>query len=370
MSSLTQISIASRRTIRYAIYVLVLILFIRLTYDIGLSIYRKIFPPKPPEPNLAFGKLPTLPFPEKSQPENITYKLELPEGNLPKLAEQAEVYTMPLFQTSITVVDDARNKAQLLGFKPDGKVLVESIPNVYIFEKTNTPSKLTMNIITGIFSINYNINENPTVVSGTPLQPDQAVSHIRQFLQQAKLQDDDIKDGVATTEFLKYEGNKFVKAIALNEANAIKVNLFRKGYGLESKPVTGTPETPQTDIISVTPDMPEANLWFIVAGGERQIVAGEYHYFPIDAKTVGTYPLKTSEKAWQELQEGKGYIANFGENSTNEITIRKIYLGYYDAGQYTEYYQPVFVFVGDNNFFAYIPAVSDTHYGNEQSQGE
>jgi len=368
MSSLTQISIASRRTIRYGIYLLVLILFIRLTYNVGLSIYRRIFPPKPPEPNVAFGKLPTLPFPEKSIPENITYKLELPEGSLPKLTEQAEVYAMPLFQTSITVVDDARNKAQLLGFKPDGKVLVESIPNVYIFEKINVPSRLTMNIITGIFSINYNINENPAVVSGTPILPEQAITHVRQFLQQAKLQTDDIKDGVATYEFLKYEGNKFVDAIALNEANAIKVNLFRKGFGLDPKPVTGTPEElANSDVISVTPDMPEANIWFIVAG-ERQIVAGEYHYFPIDAKSVGTYPLKTSEIAWQELQEGKGYIANPGLGG--EAVIRRVYLGYYDPGQYTEYYQPVFVFEGDNNFFAYVPAVVDTHYGNEQNQEE
>jgi hypothetical protein len=50
------------------------------------------------------------------------------------------------------------------------------------------------------------------------------------------------------------------------------------------------------------------------------------------------------------------FLASFG-------TVRKIYLAYYDAGVYTEFYQPVFVFEGDKDFVGYVPAVTTDYYG-------
>ena len=77
----------------------------------------------------------------------------------------------------------------------------------------------------------------------------------------------------------------------------------------------------------------------------------------------------SAEQAFQDLKDGKGYIANSGDrSSTNEVVIRKVYLGYYDAGQYQPFYQPVVVFEGDGNFWAYVPAVNDDNYGAEVEQ--
>lgn len=356
MASLTQISISARKIIRYGFYLVILILILRFVFNISLNIYRKLFPPKAPEPTLAFGdRLPKLAFPEESAIENLNYTLELPEGKLPKLADQAIIYAMPTFQTDIETVDNAKKKASKLGFNEDGKVLIESIPNVYVFEKKGTPSKLRMNIITGIFSISYNINENQSIVQEPAGQPEQIVDQVRSYLRSAGILEDDILDGPGTYELLRYEGDEFVPAISVSEANATKVNIFRHGYGKES------------DIPAVTPDMPEANIWFIVSGRSRQIITGEYYYYPINTKKTATYPLKTSETAWEELKAGKAFIANLGDNPSKMITIRKVYLAYYDAGQYAEYYQPVIVFEGDNKFYAYVPGVPDEHYGEEKA---
>jgi hypothetical protein len=103
--------------------------------------------------------------------------------------------------------------------------------------------------------------------------------------------------------------------------------------------------------------MPDANVWFILAGG-KQILAAEYHYYPVEETKSGTYPTKTADTAWEELKDGKGYVVNLGDNS-EKVAIRKVYLAYYDAGQYVSHYQPVVVFEGDNNFFAYVPAVQN-----------
>ena len=68
-----------------------------------------------------------------------------------------------------------------------------------------------------------------------------------------------------------------------------------------------------------------------------------------------------SRKAFEELKAGKAYIASISGESQN-IVIRRIYLAYYDPGEATDFYQPIIVFEGDNNFVAYLPAVSADYY--------
>jgi hypothetical protein len=353
MASLTEISLISRKVIRYSIYAIILIVIARYTISFGTVIYHKIFPPPPPKPTVAFGKLPVLPFPEKPV-SDLNFTLELPDGSLPVFTDQIEVYVMPQSQPNIKALDNSKLIASKLDFDPNGKPLVESIPNVYVFPKKGYPSSLTMNIITGLFSVSYNINEDASILLDTPPGPEEAVKLAQGFISSANLFTDDLSNGTSTYEFLKIEAGNFIPAISLSDADIIKVNFFRKLYGKDG------------NIPPVTPKMPEANVWFYLAGGRgKQIIAGEYHYLPINHDENSTYPLKTSESAWEELKEGKGFIANEGNNPDGNIVIRRVYLGYYDAGQYSEYYQPVVVFEGDNQFYAYVPAVTDEFYSKE-----
>lgn len=353
MASLTEASILTRKIIRYGIYLVILIIIGRIALYFGQSIYQRYFPPEPPKATVAFGKLPKLPLPVKTQPENLAYKLETTEGNLPTFPELVPVYEMPQAQSSIAGLDAAKEKAQALGFNPEGRLVVENVPNVYLFRKNTKPANFTINIITGVFSISYDLASDPSVLGTVPPAPTQAVSNAQGFLSRIGLTESDLT-GTATTEFLRVEKGRFAKASSLSEAQITKVNLFRKNYG------------DKDSIPAVTPDMPESNVWAMFAGLSNEVIAAEYHYFPLDAKKSGTYPIKNAETAFNELKEGKGYIANPGDRSkTNEVVIRKVYLGYYDAGQYQLFYQPVVVFEGDGNFWAFVPAVNDDNYGAE-----
>ena len=51
-----------------------------------------------------------------------------------------------------------------------------------------------------------------------------------------------------------------------------------------------------------------------------------------------------------------------GQSESGQVVIREVYLAYYDAGEQVEFYQPVIVFAGDNNFIAYVPAVTADYY--------
>jgi hypothetical protein len=355
MASLTHTSTISRKAIRYGIYAIIFLIIARFTVRSGIAIFRFFFPPSPPKPTIDFGTLPSIPFPEKEVPDNLNFTLETPDGKLPNLPSQTEIFFMPPIASNIRALEVAKNKANSLGFNPNGKPVVENVKNVYLFQKEGSPATLTMNIISGIFSISYDINANPKVLTGIPPAPEVAISKARSYLGNSGYLTEDLKDAPTTFEFLRVEGGKFTPTISLSEANLIKVNLFRINLGHDN------------EIPSVTPSMPESNVWFIYSGfGDSEIVASEYHHFPLDLEKSSTYPLITADLAWEELKNGNAYIANLGENETKQITVRRVYLAYYDAGVYTEFYQPVVVFENpETQFYAYVPAITGEYYGGK-----
>ncbi len=356
MSSLTQVSITSRRIIRFSIYAVALFIIARFSVIIGTKIYRMFVPEPPPPPTLTFGVLPELPFPyDTPYPENLILNLETPSGDLPKLAPQMAIYSMPESYPNVRAVELAKGKASKMGYNPDGQELVES---VYLFQKDSNPSTLNLNIITNNFSISYDLNSNPAAIAGTPPKADEAIAIAKANISMGGFDMADIT-GPTSYEFLRVEGGSFIPVSSLSEAQITKVNLFRKNYN---------------NVTAVTPHFTQANVWMMLGSRQgrsgNEIIAAEYHTFPLDEKIFGTYPLKEVQTAWEELKSGKGYIANFGENPSGVVGIRKIYLAYYDAGQYVKYFQPVFVFEGDNKFAAYVSAVSPDQYGQENPPQE
>lgn len=318
-----------------------------MLWGIGKNIYRTLFPAPPPPPTVAFDKLPKLPFPEKKNLPKLEYKVETPEGELPVLPSQIIVYFMPKLSVHLLSLDIAREKAVKLGFSPESQ---EISATVYRFFHSKTSAILEMNIVSGIFSISYNLPTDFALSQGQPPSPEIAASRVRSFLSSANLLPEDLT-GITTHQFLKVESQNLVDAISLSEADLIKINLFRKSYN---------------QLPSLTPKPNEANIWFIASGvrqREKQIIAAQFHYFPVDESQSATYPIKTSQEALDKLVADKGYIANLGLNEDGKITIRKIYLAYYDSGVRTEFYQPIIVFEGDHGFTAYVPAVTDDYYG-------
>jgi hypothetical protein len=352
MASLTKTAIISRKIIRYTIYGIIFVLVARFVINLSISIYKKLVPPPPPKVTVSFGKLPTLPYPDQTVPTDLTYTLETPDGKLPKFAEQLPVFDMPKATSSLGTLDNGKKIAKSLGFNENGRPVVENVPNVYVFTKNNIPATLTINIITSVFSISYDLNADPTAIGTIPMVSDKAIEYVKGAVKGTGVPVQDLLEGTATTQYLKLEGGKFVNAISPSEADAVKVNLYRKDYS-EKAP-------------SVTPNYPEeSNVWFIIGTGSHgtQLIAGEFHYYPVNAEKSATYPLKTSDAVWEELKQGKAYIANIGDNPTHSITIRKVYIGYYDAGQYAQYLQPVAVFEGDNGFAAFVSVIDPDYYG-------
>ena len=71
-----------------------------------------------------------------------------------------------------------------------------------------------------------------------------------------------------------------------------------------------------------------------------------------------SYPLITGDEAWNKLVSGQGYIANPPKTGSQAV-IRRVTLAYLDLYLPSGYIQPVYVFEGDEDFVAYVPAIVD-----------
>lgn len=344
MASLTQVAITTRKTVRYSIYAIIILIIGRIVLGIFISIAQQLFPAPPPPPTLSFGKLPALPFPEKKDLPSLTYTIQTPEGGLPAFSTQAKVYFMPQSRPDLLSLDKAKTKAASLGFTGTANQLNSAI---YQFTSSNGFSTLQMNIVDGTFSIGYNLNADSSPLSQEPPAPEVAGSDAKNFLSSAGVLPDDLT-GPTTPELLKVQNKQLISAISLSDANLIKINLFRKDYD---------------KIPSVTKNPNQANVWAIISGGQGKLVIGvQYYYYPVDETQFATYPIKTSDQALKDLQAGKGFIANLGDNNSGKIIIRRVYLAYFDSGVPMQFYQPIVVFEGDNGFVAYEPAVLTSYY--------
>ncbi len=346
--TLTSISITSRKIIRYGIFFIIFLIVGRIFLSAGVKIYKKLFPAPPPEPTVKYGRLTKIPFPNNGIDSTFTYVLETVDGNLPTdIPTQAKVYFMPKTSSNLLSLDMAKNKAAALGFNADIQQVSDTL---YRFKNPDYPVSLQMNIIAETFSISYDLVSDTSPIDLTPPIAEVAASNFKSFLSGADMLPEDLT-GIVTHDFLKVSNGQLVSALSLSEANFVKVNLFRKNYD---------------NLPSVTGNPNQANVWAIISGAARQgqrIIASEYHYHSVDESQFSTYPIKTPSEAFTELQNGKAFIANTGLNTNgSSLKVRHIYLAYFDPNSITEYFQPVYVFEGDNGFIAYLPAVTSEYY--------
>lgn len=348
MATLTETAYQTRKAINWAILAVISYIILRILWSIFLSIWLVIFPPKAAPPNHAFGKLPTLQFPAPSSTPSgtLTFQLETIEGTVPKASESAMVFFMPKYASNLLALSKATEFAKRLEFTNEP---IQETKYIYRFEDQTAPlRKLRYDIVSKNFILRYLYEKDMSVFTerNIPLE-DAAKLEAKSYLQTYGLYEDDIAAGTSIVTFLKLSGDALVRTTSFSQADSVRVDFFRA-------PIVGTQ--------IVTPYPGEAPISFVFSGSKdakKRVLQFAYTYWPIDHQTTGTYPLKASSLAWTELQNGQGYIATYPKTGTTAV-IRKVYLAYYDSIESQTYLQPVFVFEGDNDFLAYVPAVEST----------
>lgn len=346
MSNLTEVSYYARKAVNYSILGLVLLIFLKISLSFLISYWRRIHPPPPPPPNVLFGKLPPLEFPKReSTGSAFIYKLETVTGDFPKMPNQAKVFFIPKPAASLLSYDLSDEKAKRMGF--DGEVKRIDERNFEWQDAKYPERRLTMDIVSGKFKIEYDYIKDSSVLTGKNLpSKENAIIEAKNFLTNFDLLKDDIANGEVKTLYLKVEENNLKEVQSLLEANFIKVYFLRKK--IEDFPVYYS-------------EFNDGPISLILAGVEeerKRLIRLNYNYQLIDYENYGTYPIISPKEAFDILKSGRGDIINY-QGVKNEIIIREIVLGYYDSSGFQVYLQPIYVFKGDDNFIGYVAAVKE-----------
>ena len=346
MPKLTETAYYTRKTIKYGSITLLVLIIGRVVLTGAINYWKAAHPKPPPPPTVGFGQLPQLSFPNKESTE-LSYTLETVSGSVPTISDRGTVYFMPIIRPNLLALQRATETATNLSFVFEPQSLSERL---YRFSKSSPlPSRLDFDIVTGNFDLRVDWFTNPNFLQQRLLPSDaQAISEAQNYLGRADLMEKDLVAGESKITYLKGSGKGYQKTVSLSEADFIQIDFFRK----EIEP----------GIVSITSDPTEGIVRVTISGSRNQgerIVFVKYDYFPIDSLNFETYPIKSGQAAWEELISGGGYIVSPPQGG-NQAIVRSITIGYYDAFEPQNYFQPVYIFSGDKDFTAIVPAIDNT----------
>lgn len=365
------------------------IILLVVLFNIGLFIKNMLLPPKIAPANEKLGKLPPIEFPQSQIDGTFTYTLNTVDNNLPTdLPDRVIVYPMVIPQPNLNNLQDIKNKVASLGFvDSSGNVLPEISRGGSLYE-WDEPSGLQRKIIYDNVTYNFSLDSNYLtsldVLNGKNIkdQPT-AFTTAQSFLSSINslpadldfnltTDPDPANDYTVAPELYTIDrgtGEK-VKATSLSDAKVIRVDFYQKAIEYSLTAATGDDlarfQNFDLKIPIMYPHPPYSTMDFYVASGadQAQVMAGSYAYQAVDTSAnttpdqLATYPIKPAAQAFEELKAGKAYVASY-YGSDSQVVIKKVYLAYFIGENTQKYLMPVFVFEGENGFFAYVSAVQD-----------
>lgn len=352
MASLTESAMTARKAIKNGAIGFVGISLLWYLGGWGVRLYRYYFPAAPPAPLAGFGELRKINFPEEKGRSEVA--LELPTGEIPTFPDRMTVYHSPLKRSNFLNASKAIEQAAKLGFsfKPTEISKTEYVWN----NQDQLGSKLSMNIITGHFKLTRQWQDDPGLAKLVGFKSDaQVLSAGASFLRKGDILPDDIL-GEEKVSYLKADSGRLVSALSLSDADFVRIDFFRKSVEeteAETKAVLASypfyRPAPKIGLVSL-----------VLSGSDdlnERVILFENGYHAVDYTRSSTYPIKSGAQAWEELKGGGGFVTDDSPD-TGTIKIRRMFLGYYDGGV-DDYTMPIYVFLGDKDFAAYVPAITD-----------
>ncbi len=341
--SLTQTAYTSRNLIKFGGLGIVVFTFLWMVITTAYKIYRENHPIYY-APTVKYGVLPKVVFPDKTvTAKNFTF--ELPNDEIPVFKDQVKVYIIYRPNTTFLALQEDTETAKSFGFPSEP---VEVKPGIYEFNNTTDNKKLVVNVLDGDFEITYPYGSDQMLLTETNV-PDKtsAIEIASSFLNKGGKLIDDLKNGEKTISYWKIDSGTLKSVSSQSESNAVRVDFYRKdfdGHNLLSS------------------DFGKASVSVLISGSTveaKKIIGVNFKDINVDRESYSTYLIKTGEEAINDLKSGNYWTAM--DVTDSSVIIRKMYLAYYEPTTLTNYLQPIFVFEGDNNFVAYVSAVTSKY---------
>lgn len=303
--------------------------------------YFQVYLPNQPvveeKPDERFGPLPKIELKENiADSKAYNYKLDTDTGGLPdKIPKLYKVYSIAQLATDLLALDRAKSLAGLIGFNRGSQAISAT---QYKFLDQNG-GELSINLDTGNFSMSRPIaSGSADAIEGRESfqDSDKIASDFKSYLSGKNLLKEQLRDGRVKVLYDRSQG----------DPNKAIINIWQSDVD----------ETPL-----VTPTFTEGLVKGMVTNfreENKRYVYLNYTFWPIDLQNSSTYPIKTPDEAYTNLQEGKAMVPMSQAKTGGFVSITKIYLAYFLNSEFIPFLQPVYVFEGPE-FVGYVPAVRD-----------
>ncbi|MCA9372153.1 hypothetical protein KC726_04605 [Candidatus Woesebacteria bacterium] len=302
-----------------------------------------------------FGSITAPQIPDGKPSDEYTYILDTLDGttNFETATSAATVYFVPKETPTFGFLSTIYNMASQFDID------TEQFPHVLDGEIATFDDgvrKLAIDITTYNFAFNRKIDVAEGLFDTSFLPRQDYIEREAQDLLRVLRYPSDLAQGTRSVSYFFYnvEQNQ-IEPVDTNEgANMVEVDFFRPDLGAYPFVTSSYFNSPHYVLYAI-------NRSTLIP------IRAQVAYYDYSPEKVGVYPLRTPDQAWEDLSKGKGLVvSNFNPNK--EIRIQKIFLGYYEPDDYQEYIQPVYVFLGEDKFVAYVPAVSENFVAKPKSQ--
>jgi len=306
----------------------------------GNWMIKTFFPTPAPPPDVQFGKLPPILFPENATTEQFTFQLDTVSGGLGNFPDRLKVYKTVPKVPNLLDLKETRTAAKDTVFKTSETYVTDT--EYFWRDADRFDKKLQVNIVSKDFAITSNFLIYPDLNPESVVNQEAALEETTTFLTTFNLFPLDFDENKTTTQLLSLQGTSVFAATSLSTAQLIRIDFFQKD--LDKIPVT-------------YPHPPNSTMHFLMGGKSTDEILEASFMHQEAAREASTYPIITVAEAYEILKANKGYLASyFGINSA--ISIKDVYLAYYIGEEKQNYIMPVYVFSGKDGFYGYIPAIS------------
>jgi len=337
--------------------------FLSQIFGLTISYLNSLKPPPEIPPTVGFGKLPKLNFRSiKILGGNPQFELETTTGELPKMAKKLNVFQIVSPKASYLSLDRAKDLAKRLGFVTSPQTISSSI---YFWEEEDRTLK--MNIFTENFILESDLSKLIIPIGELPAIPD-IQKEVSEYLSSKGLWKYGYEEGESKVVLGRIEEGKALKTDAPANASVARLTFFRfitdKETGDKIKILSPNPED---TVIQALIYSPKKNA---------EILRLKYNNWELEQDNSETYPAKTLTSAYQELIDGQATLSLVRERGTSSLdyplevelvslTVRNIFLAYFDDESLQRFLQPIYVFEGDArdgegkiyDFSAYVQAI-------------
>lgn len=352
--TLTELNYTVRKFAPFAVISVLVVFMLFLAVQLLLlyvSSQQKQVVQAPPQAiiNATFNKIKPPIIPQSNPSNRYTYVLDTLDGtaNVENATSAATIYFLPEQTASFGFLSQIYLMAEAAGINTE--VTQHRLSdNRAIFD--DGKNKLDIDISNFNFSYDFVLTQDDVSFDGSRIPTENELQNqASNYLSKISRYPTDLAQGKKNIIYLHFnsESNEVATLDSPEGANMAEIDFYRPD-------INGYPMVTSTYYNS-----PHYVLFGFDTRGNR-VVRAQVKFIEKSEDQIGQYPLRSAEIAWQNLQEGKGMVVSSTKTS-GEIVIKKVFLAYYDPDVYQEYLQPVYVFLGDDKYVGYVPAVTDEY---------